>query len=200
MTTVNIVLPECDRSEVSEGLRRLVVRMENNGVGITHGFLGGLHGYGADWDTPVFFMKPFCWCDKDDCPWCAGCTCEHIYSVDGQDVDYERWIGVFRDAVKGLQWGSPACQAAVENTHGRRSYRKAEPRCEFCKTGGPAANHGGGPELNAPNFWHKVSGLQVRWYKWIGRDMKIINPAGVLWKEVEDQCAAEIVRCRSGSN
>jgi hypothetical protein len=24
----------------------------------------------------------------------------------------------------------------------------------------------------APNFWHKASGLQARWYKWIGRGME----------------------------
>lgn len=29
----------------------------------------------------------------------------------------------------------------------------------------------------APHFWHKASGLQVRWYKWIGRDMETSTEA-----------------------
>jgi hypothetical protein len=32
-----------------------------------------------------------------------------------------------------------------------------------------------GPAKDAPHFWHKESGVQVRWYKWIGRDMEIVG-------------------------
>lgn len=27
--------------------------------------------YGIEIDNEVFMMNPFCWCDKEDCPWCA---------------------------------------------------------------------------------------------------------------------------------
>ena len=36
------------------------------------GLLGGEFGYGQDYENEVFKMHPFCWCDKDDCGYCAG--------------------------------------------------------------------------------------------------------------------------------
>lgn len=38
--------------------------------------LGGAHGYGADWNSDVFQMHRYCWCERGDCPWCAGCFCD----------------------------------------------------------------------------------------------------------------------------
>lgn len=32
---------------------------------VAHGFLGGEHGYGGHWDSPVFTMRPFYWGDCD---------------------------------------------------------------------------------------------------------------------------------------
>lgn len=36
------------------------------------GLLGGEFGYGQDYENEVFKMHPFCWCEKDDCGYCAG--------------------------------------------------------------------------------------------------------------------------------
>ena len=36
------------------------------------GLLGGEFGYGVDYENETFMMHPFCWCEKDDCGWCAG--------------------------------------------------------------------------------------------------------------------------------
>jgi hypothetical protein len=38
----------------------------------TKGLLGGENGYGVSYENDVFMMHPFCWCEKDDCGWCAG--------------------------------------------------------------------------------------------------------------------------------
>jgi hypothetical protein len=42
-----------------------------------------------------------------------------------------------------------------------------------------------------PNFWHKKSGFEVRWYKWIGRDMEIKNQP-INLTTIFDECAASI--------
>jgi len=34
-------------------------------------YQGGF-GYGQDYENEVFKMYPFCWCEKDDCGYCAG--------------------------------------------------------------------------------------------------------------------------------
>jgi hypothetical protein len=31
----------------------------------------GIDGYGITYETPVFEMHPYCWCDKDTCPMCG---------------------------------------------------------------------------------------------------------------------------------
>lgn len=44
--------------------------------------------------------------------------------------------------------------------------------------------------IDKPNFRHKASGLEVRWYKWIGRDMEISNPdlTGEEWHKILMEC------------
>jgi hypothetical protein len=39
----------------------------------------------------------------------------------------------------------------------------------------------------APNFWHKPSGLKVWWYKYIGRSMEVENQTPTEpWKLVQE--------------
>ena len=56
---------------VSAGLRELVKRLVEGGYIATQGFLGGEYGYGVEYDSDEFMMHPYCWCEKDDCPWCG---------------------------------------------------------------------------------------------------------------------------------
>jgi len=49
-----------------------------------------------------------------------------------------------------------------------------------------------GAAADAPNFWHKPSGLKVRWYKYIGRDMEIEGADGVEFRAVVDSCLASL--------
>lgn len=48
--------------------------------------------------------------------------------------------------------------------------------------------------VNLPNFRHKASGLEVRWYKWIGRDMEIskLDLTGEEWHKVLLECYESI--------
>lgn len=104
------------------------------------GLLGGEFGYGVDYENEVFMMKPFCWCDREDCDWCA----------ENSDSHQKRLFKKYGDK-KWAEWGY------------------------------------------APNFWYKPSNLQVRWYKWIGRDTefnkKITNKQ---WKEIYKECIKSI--------
>lgn len=47
-----------------------------------------------------------------------------------------------------------------------------------------------GPATEAPHFWHKQSGFQVRWYKWIGRDMEFNRETltGAQWHSILLEC------------
>lgn len=68
---IMVIFPKVDRDVISNGLRALTEAIvERHPELYVMGLLGGTFGYGARWDNKVFSMYPFCWCDKDDCPWC----------------------------------------------------------------------------------------------------------------------------------
>lgn len=73
---IEIILPAVSDEPVADMLRAIteaiVLRDEKKWVG---GFLGGHFGYGAEWNSDVFLMHPYCWCETEDCPWCGGCFC-----------------------------------------------------------------------------------------------------------------------------
>lgn len=48
--------------------------------------------------------------------------------------------------------------------------------------------HGFVVDWGAPNFWHKPTGMKVWWYKYIGRDMRVLHP------QAETGNAPQIVR------
>src|ERR1044072_9243798 len=54
--------------------------------------------YSAPFENDVFMLHPFCWCEKEDCPWCEGCKCPDSafhYYVDGKEVAYKEWDAFF---------------------------------------------------------------------------------------------------------
>jgi hypothetical protein len=175
---------------------------------VVHGFLGGEHGYGAHWDDDIFLMRPYCWCEKDDCPWCAGCDCPpeaQIYLIDGRDVSFEEWDSE-RYAIVAKETGGrirssadlgkildddaldaalDAAWAVVES----RCQTKREPTCPFC-LGTVHADKGAVPGHPAPNFWHKPTGLKAWWYKYIGRGMLVSSLTG--WPEAVGACIEHV--------
>ena len=95
--SVHYAVPSNDA--VSEMLRNLTREIDARGLAERGaGALGGVYGYGCDYENDVFLMHRYCWCDEPDCKWCDGTN---------------------------------------------------------------------------PNFWHKPTGIRVRWYKYIGRCMEI---------------------------
>ena len=182
---MRVVVPEgsfgVEDEETWAGLlRRLTRELDQRGVDAGHGCLGGDYGYGADYENDVFLMHGYCWCEQDDCPWCVGCSCPESafhYFVDGQEVACEEWDGFFQrqvapfGAIGDEGRDHDGWMQAADEANKRRTERH-DPECDYCLTGGVAASKGGGPQLNAPNFWHKASGLKVWWYKYIGRGME----------------------------
>lgn len=75
MNDVRVVLPPCSDDPVSEWMRALTERISEV-TGDLGGFgLGGMHGYGDNYENDVFMMHRFCWCEQTDCPWCLSCSC-----------------------------------------------------------------------------------------------------------------------------
>ena len=70
MTETLIVFPSTDENALSAMLRRITGAIISSGGDFAQGFLGGDTGYGGYWNSDVFEMHPYCWCEKDDCPWC----------------------------------------------------------------------------------------------------------------------------------
>lgn len=161
---------------------------------VAHGALCGEFSYGAHWENDVFLMHPFCWCEKDDCPWCFSCDCPetaHHYLVDDREVSFSEWMAFYlREAyeipsngmiksfsdlaqIKADDPLHAILDAAAERANQHRSERH-DPVCDHCR-GLRYQEKGTRPRMSAPNFWHKQSGFQVWWYKYIGRDMVAVG-------------------------
>lgn len=141
---------------------------------VAAGCLGGEFGYGAEYENDVFMMHPYCWCEQETCPWCMGCDCPesaYHYMVDGREVGYQAWMKFYKRLVPdwkdGGDWEEHMRLSDAANARREIVHDKV---CDYC------VKHNGEP---APNFRHKASGFEVRWYKWIGREMKVKAPDGV---------------------
>ena len=138
--------------------------------------------YGTNVDNPVFMMHPYCWCGRENCPWCGGCDCPESafhYFVDGREVSYAKWAAFYRANAPRYPWGRPHTHSELAEherqanaVNARRSQRH-DPVCDYCLGKGVFATNGAEPGKGAPNFWHKPSGLRVWWYKYIGRGMVV---------------------------
>lgn len=124
------------------------------------------YGYGAHYENNTFAMHPYCWCEEDNCPWCARCTCPEeafTYTINNQEVTFEEFL------------------QADPNAH-RQTHHNLELACEVCK----------GNNSPAPNFWHKPTNTRITWYKYIGRDM-VVDLQGD-WNTIIADCFASIGR------
>jgi hypothetical protein len=168
------VLPAISDDQVSDDLVWLTEELHKRGAPISAGFLGGEFGYGADFENETFMMHPYCWCEREDCPWCWGCICSDdadIYEVRGERVEFDEWA------------------AEYDRTGNRdRSYRK-DPNlaCDYCR----------GERESAPNFLHKPSGSRIAWYKYIGRDMEVELNAD--WRAILADCVESLSEATSAT-
>jgi len=189
---INLVLPERSDDNVSSGLRWLTEVLCLNRIGDDHdgaGGLGGDYGYGVNFENDTFMLHRYCWCERDDCPWCAGCECPENafhYFVDGAEVSFEQWMSFYKEQVgdsdeyeprSETEWAEYFVRAEAANARRGSSQDKV---CRFCR----------GEFGNAPNFLHKGSGSTAHWYKWIGRDMQI--DLHQPWREILADCLGSL--------
>jgi len=144
--------------------------------------------YGRDVDNDTFMMHRYCWCEREDCPWCAGCTRPneaYRYYVDGQRVSQEEYHSAWMGATPPCpfevhKYGTPEFEAYNAWWLGELAKRDVRfkvvhtPTCFYCTDG--YREFGGEPGKGAPNFWYKPTGLKVWWYKHIGRGTEVVGP------------------------
>jgi len=217
---LTIVIPCGDDSELSNALRKLTQAIDFIGAADGHagGLFGGEWGYGANYENDVFMLHRYCWCEEDDCLWCGGSTCRaEIERAPHSQTCYQTRLQALKERhgrrLSGSEWYV---------TYGNKAYERARDAlcaelsvdplngCEAHCTCGSDAEwwrrydacecdwHMGrgryrfGPAVGAPNFWHKASGAQVRWYKYIGRGMERTEPDGASWEDVFRSCLASL--------
>ncbi len=218
---IEIITPEvADEGNVIDvglvAITRAISEIDEDKV--SHGILGGTYGYGAHWDNDVFTMRPFYWGDCDcgsderEAAWdadprnrhAADCyqrelqkrkkaaglsyiDCdEHKFIDVDSDLDYDemerRREAIYRVVCEKYNL-DPEVGAAVHCTCDYR--RRWE---EYIAVNG----HRPTCSLELPNFLHKRTGLEVRWYKWIGRGMEVKNADGVDLQAVFAECLASL--------
>ena len=176
--SIAIITPGWDDDLVTTELRSLTKAICELDAAGQHFFgLCGEWGYGEDFENDVFVMRRFYW---GDCDCGADERRDLFFSTDaGHAADcyqtaMKRRIKnsrlkseqrIYKDLAKNL--GLPEYGCAVHCTCER------EKRIAAADIG-----HRAKCSLKLPNFYHKTSGIEVRWYKWIGRDNKIKAPDG----------------------
>lgn len=188
ISTERVALRTADKATLrlmANGLVLLTAGLAAAGIEIAGGLLGGEFGYGGNFENDVFMMHQFCWCDRDDCAWCAQCSCSETawsYFIDGVACTYEEFDKFFEDNVgpcptDELAW--PAWEAKAAAINERRG-QVHTPTCHWCLH----------PEDVKPNFLHKASGTRATWYKYIGRGMEAqINGP---WPSMLADCLASL--------
>lgn len=179
MTDVQIILPAQDDTPLVDMLIEITKAIEGRDPElVSHGFLGGEHGYGARWENDTFLMQPYCWCDREgECPWCTGCN---VYQDRGQcKVCADPKMSTKKRLASPLEF-------QCDYSAGRGIFARFAPWTLDHSTG----------YYDPPNFWHKPTNLRVTWYKYIGRDMHTRNLPADLSPIMAD-CVASLPRLSS---
>lgn len=191
-------------ADYSDGLYELTrVLDETTGESIGGG-LGGDHGYGQEYVNDVFEMHPFWWGD---------CTCgfdkkealwedEHGHAKDCyqtilHESCYVDWGASF-DRKPGHGWKECTCEQDLCAEMGLTYPDGAAIHCtctydadyrEWAKE----VQHADDCFFTRPNFRHFKSGLEVWWYKYIGRSMESKNDVTYLeWLDILKECMLSV--------
>ena len=192
---VQIILPEgahgsgASAGSLDEALRLLTFSVLSKAGEEPDVGMGGSGGYGANFENDVFMLHRYCWCERDGCPWCDGCADEYPHRPHSEDC-YQAQIALLRTEDYEHKYDDPIYDGAKyalclemgldyefgNEVHCSCGAKEASKRtydaCE-CDWHLGRAQYRFVKAKQAPNFWHKSSGVRIWWYKWIGRDMKI---------------------------
>lgn len=192
---------------VADDLRELTEELEKHGADPHGGGLGGMYGYGTNFENDVFVMHPFWWgdceCGFDDLEAEWDKTHSHETSCYQNEIrrrDFIDWDDprddtmpfdevhkhnqAITDAVCAEMGLDPRGGSYVHCTcswkrdwDAWRSAHDHDPLCGMVR----------------PNFLHKPSGVRVDWYKYIGRGMEITKGTEKRdWDALFAECIASI--------
>lgn len=197
MNEIRVVLPPISEDAISESLRDLTqILEEHTGTDNVQGFLGGRHGYGVEFTNDVFEMHPFWW---GDCT-CGYEDIEYKFykSISHEDHCYQTEIKERLEA-EGFKlnadgWLEDEGDFDLDTSE-KYHVRKSEISTEVAKKYGLSDiglyihctctykekesawyaenDHKKDCRIAIPNFRHFASGLEISWYKYIGRSMEI---------------------------
>lgn len=207
---IKVVLPPVTEDHLSDGLYSLTqILEEHTGRDNVQGILGGRYGYGVEFKNDVFEMHPFYWGDcicgyaeQQDDFYDELKHEEHCYQT-------ELTNALIAEGFKLNEWGSLDDDTEFsDHPAGRETTRKFY-AFKSAKAKELSVKHGFDPEVGIyvhcncsynehskkwheenthseecpidwPNFRHYESGLEIRWYKYIGRGMEVnkdVSPA-----------------------
>jgi len=49
--------------------------------------------YGTDYENDTFMMHRYCWCEREECPWCFGSAPNFLHKPSGFKVKWYKYIG-----------------------------------------------------------------------------------------------------------
>lgn len=175
--------------------------------------LGGRFGYGENYENDTFAMRRFYWgeCDcgydEAEAKWCDA----HSHADDCYRTELKQreraarlpyWDG---DKWHNMDAHSPDERRRVEDQiyddlckkygKDRKFGAAAHCTCSYekeWKTWSATNSHKATCSLELPNFLHKRTGMEVRWYKYIGRGMEAKNAEGVDLQAVFSECVASL--------
>lgn len=190
--SVTFVLPKVDDDAIARGLLAIseaLAKMRPKAQ--AHGVLGGEFGYGQQFENTVFEMFPFWW---------GECDCGAEKRRDDWFDAHPHAADCYRAKLAEIQRGLPYGQrdAAIAALCASLSLPYPEGSAVHCTCGASAqinafdAGEGAcDPRCSdaRPNFAHKASGFEVRWYKYIGRSQELnkeITPED--WAAVVAEC------------
>lgn len=182
-----LALPPVDEGAISTGLYELSKALGTlNPEAQSHGLLGGEWGYGQDFANDVFEMFPYWWgdceCGADAAEW--KWEEENPHADDCYQAELARRGGWDAAHTLAAEWGLPDRGCAVHCTCGQNERRIAwlnehahDERCPIVR----------------PNFKHFASGIEVRWYKYIGRSMEVSDEVdAATWGRIMADCLASL--------
>lgn len=152
--------------QIANSLVNLTEKLAGLGHDAARGFLGGEWGYGVNYSNDVFEMHPYWWGDcQCGYDWrAAKWEDQHPHADTCYQAELERRGGY--DAAEQLarEWGLTRYGCAVHCTCEQEAVWSAW---------SAENDHDAECGVVRPNFLHKASGFEVRWYKYIGRSMEL---------------------------
>lgn len=209
MSDILLVFPEVSEDLVSNMMVAITKKIDESGGEVAAGFLGGEHGYGAHYKNDVFEMRPFYWgdctCDYDKIIREWEDTHEHKYCYqtlfrERHYVNYGGDGGWNFEHKPGHEMGA-GCDC-VEVLCAKFGIDPEAPGGYVHCTCGfneelirvhNSIDHSDDCQMDKPNFKHYTSGIEVEWYKYIGRSMEYDEDIPIeTWVNVFKECLESI--------